>query len=330
MTTHEPASGPAPRLLVAITTYCRTERLAPLVRAVRTEAARTDASTRVLLLDNDADASARPIAAQLGTDYRVEPTPGIAAARQAALDAAGDDELIVMIDDDLMPEEGWLSHLLTAWQTYRPTAVMGFVRYVWPEGTDPRIAEGGFMRRTRFPTGTRLTALSTGNVLLDVARVRELGIRFDTSLGLSGGEDLAFSQSLLQRGGTIVASAESVVRDDIVPSRTSWEFVRRRAICQGQVRVRVLSAHPERSAVLAMRSGHLVGGLIRVPIFALHECLSLVRADVNGSAEYRRRRWFAQGRILGAIGRTTPEYARSAPTRPRRPSQTPEQALSAS
>src|SRR5690606_41730476 len=58
--------------------------------------------------------------------------PGIAAVRQTALDAAEDDELAVMIDDDVMPEPGWLRGLLTVWNESHATAVVGYVRYVWP------------------------------------------------------------------------------------------------------------------------------------------------------------------------------------------------------
>lgn len=299
-----------PSVLIAIPTYRRTQLLGGLVSRVRDEATRSRASTQLLLVDNDPDRSAAPVAAELGLRYLAETTPGIAAARQAALDAAGPNELVVMIDDDLVPEPDWLTGLLAAWSDTRPAAVMGYVRYVWPKGTDPWIVAGGFMRRTRFATGTPLRALSTGNVLIDPEQVRDLGVRFDIGLGLSGGSDLEFGRALLAAGGRIVASAESVARDDIAAERTTMAFVHRRAICQGQVRAWLLSRDPRPPAHLAKRAGHLVGGLVRVPIFAAGEGLALLRHDRPASAVYRRRRWFAQGRVLGAIGSRTLEYAR--------------------
>ncbi|WP_405218074.1 glycosyltransferase family 2 protein [Agrococcus sp. Ld7] len=297
-------------VLIAVPTFRRAGRLAGLIALIRAEAATVRAPTRLLLVDNDPDRSAEQAAAALGVTYLPEPLPGISAARQAALDAARADELVVMIDDDLVPEPGWLGGLIEAWRGHTPTVVMGYVRYVWPEGTDPWIAAGGFMRRTRFPTGTALSALATGNVLIDVAQARALGITFDLSLGLSGGDDLEFGRALLAAGGTIVASAESVARDEIVPERTSLAFVRKRAICQGQIRARLLSrdAHPPARA--AKRAGHLVGGLLRVPTFAAAGHWARLRRDPRSSAVYRRRLWFAQGRVLGALGRLTPEYAR--------------------
>lgn len=304
------AAPPDRRLLLAVPTFRRAPLLPALVAAIRADAATAHMPTRIVLVDNDPDRSAEPVAVALGVEYLPQPLPGIAATRQAALEAAALDELVVMIDDDLVPQPGWLAGLVDAWHAHRPSVVMGYVHYVWPEGTDPWIAAGGFMRRTRFPTGTPLTALSTGNALFDVAQVRALGVAFDAQLGLAGGDDLEFGRTLLAAGGTITASAESVARDDIVAERTSVAFVRRRAICQGQVRAQLLSRDPLPAARLAKRAGHLTGGLLRVPAFAGAEAWARLRGDLRRSAVYRRRLWFAQGRILGAIGSLTPEYAR--------------------
>lgn len=304
------AQAHVPHALIAVPTYRRAALLPALLLAIRADAAGANADSRLLVIDNDPEQSARATAHALDVEYLAEATPGIAAARQSALDAAGPDELVVMIDDDLVPEPGWFAGLIDAWRAHHAAAVMGFVRYVWPSGTDPWVVAGGFMRRTRFPTGTELSALSTGNVLIDSAQVRALGVRFDVGLGLSGGSDLEFGRVLLEHGGRIVASAESVARDDIVAERTTREFVHRRAICQGQVRARLMSRAALPSARFAKRAGHLVGGMLRVPVFTAAEGLARLRNDLPATAVYRRRRWFAQGRVLGAIGRLQHEYAR--------------------
>ena len=49
-----------------------------------------------------------------------------------------------------------------------------------------------------------------------------------------------------------------------------------------------------------------------MPAFAAGETLARVRGDVAASATFRRRRWFAQGRIQGALGLDEFEYARPA------------------
>lgn len=299
-----------PHALIAVPTYRRATTLPGLIERIRAEAAATDARVECVVIDNDPEGSAAAAAGEAGVGYVAEPTPGIAAARQRALDVAGPDQLVVMLDDDLVPEPGWLQGLIDAWAPTSPAVVMGYVRYVWPEGTDPFVSGGGFMRRTRFPTGTELSALSTGNALFDTPQLRRLGARFDVGMGLSGGSDLAFGRYVLAAGGRIVASAESVARDDIVPERTTRSFVRNRAICQGEVRVRVLSHDDRPASRVVKRAGHLVGGLLRIPAFAAGEGVARLRHDATAAAVYRRRRWFAQGRVLGAVGASRAEYTR--------------------
>lgn len=297
------------RVLVAIPTYRRTELLPPLVTAVRAQTEELP-SARILVVDNDPGRSARDVAADLGVEYLAEPTPGIAAVRQAALDAAAEDELTVMIDDDVFPEDGWLAGLVDVWTDTGAAVVMGFVRYVWPDGTDPWIAAGGFMRRTRFPNGMRLESLATGNVLVDTAQIRALGVRFDISLGLVGGEDNVFGRAVIAGGGSVVASFDSVARDDIVPERATREFVHRRAISHGQARVRLLireAAPPKRPF---LHVAHLIGGAVRWLAFTGGRAVSAMRRDVAANAVFQRRAWFAQGRMLAALGIVRGEYTR--------------------
>ena len=299
-------------ILVAVTTFRRTELLPALVAAIRAGAGESGQHMRIALVDNDPERSAETSAAELGVDYVAESTPGIAAARQAALDAASDGELVAMVDDDVLPQPGWLDALVDVWEdTGHPAVVMGYVEYVWPEGTDPWVVAGGFMRRRRRRTGQRLDALATGNVLIDASQVARLGIRFDTSLGLAGGEDMLFGRSLLAAGASIVASADSVVRDEVPVERTTREFVRRRTISQGQMRTRLLTRDGSLVRQLALRAVHLVGGIVRLVVFSCRGLVARWRGRTAEEAVLRRRTWFAQGRILGAVGRITPEYART-------------------
>ena len=308
MSAATPDEGPA--VLVAVTTFRRTELLPPLVAAIQDATGAAGSRMRIALVDNDPERSASAVAAGLGVDYVSEPTPGIAAARQAALDAARAGELVAMVDDDVVPQPGWLDALLRVWAAEHPAVVMGYVEYVWPEGTDPWIVAGGFMRRRRRVTGQHLDALATGNVLVDAAQVRHLGVSFDTNLGLAGGEDMLFGRAILAAGGSIIASADSVVRDEVPAARTTREFVRRRTISQGQMRTRLLTRTSSTPRRILLRGVHLLGGVARLIVFSARGALARIRGDVAAHAVLTRRTWFAQGRILGAIGHVTPEYAR--------------------
>lgn len=304
-------SDDGPSVLVAVTTFRRVELLPPLVAAIRANAGDAGGKMRIALVDNDPQQSAAASAVALDVDYVSEPTPGIAAARQAALDAARDDELVAMVDDDVVPQSGWLDALIRVWIAEHPAVVMGYVEYVWPDGTDPWIIAGGFMRRRRRVTGQHLEALATGNVLVDAAQVKLLGVRFDTSLGLAGGEDMLFGRAILHSGAKIIASADSVVRDDVPLARTTRAFVRRRTISQGQMRTRLLTRNGSSVRRLVLRAVHLFGGLVRWVVFSVRGLVARLRRDQAAQAVLQRRTWFAQGRILGAVGRITPEYART-------------------
>lgn len=299
-------------VLVAVPTYKRTALLPALVAAIRQDAQTTALQTRIVLFDNDPAASAAQVAAEMGVGYVAVPTPGIAAVRQTALDHAADAELLVMIDDDVLPEPGCLNGLVSVWESTRATAVMGYVRYVWPTGTDPWVQAGAFMRRSRIATGTPLSDIAMGNVLVDVAAVRRLGVGFDLSLGLFGGEDTRFGQSILKAGGSIVAAANSVCRDDIPTARTSRSWLRKRTVSHGELLVR-LSIGESHGMWRVLRSGaHLAGGAVRWVTFSgLHQWGRIAR-DLQRDAVGQRRAWFAVGRMRGAVGAHAAEYAREA------------------
>lgn len=298
-------------LLVAVPTFRRTELLPDLLAAVtlQCEELPPGQAWRIVLVDNDPERSAEPIASRLQVDYDSQPVPGIGPTRQRALDLAAHDELVIMIDDDLVPEAGWLVAMISTWSATSAAVVVGFVRYVWPEGTLPWIAAGGFMRRTPFQDGSAMDHVATGNVLVDARLIRELGVCFDRSSRLTGGEDTRFGQDVLDRGGKVVASS-STMRDDIAVGRTTPAFVRRRTIGHGQSRtVFELNGRTGIRRLLG-RSLALIAGLVRLGVFSLQRLLGIVRRDLPLAADGRRRTWVAIGRIQGALGMRTAEYER--------------------
>ncbi|AXE39679.1 hypothetical protein JS278_02541 [Acidipropionibacterium virtanenii] len=298
------------RVLVAVTTFRRIHLLPDLIARVQEEMAEAPCPARLLVVDNDPDCSARRVCETAGVGYLPVALPGIAAARQAALAAAADQELTVMVDDDVMPQAGWLCELVAVWRQTRAAVVMGFVQYVWPPDCDPWVSDSGFMRRTRHARAQELDYLATSNALFDTGQVRRLGVDFDTSLGLAGGEDTRFGRDVLAAGGRIVAAPDSVVRADIPPERATRDFARRRARTQGASRSQMLIDDP-RPAVRLLRSGqHLLGGVARLAVFSTGARLIPARLDRRRNAVLSRRAWFAQGRILGALGKGSPLYTR--------------------
>ncbi len=108
-------------LAVCALTYRRPEGLARLLDGLAGLAFSGEPpELRIIIVDNDPDRSARAFCDERARsfpwplEYRHEPTPGIAPARNAALEAARGADWIAFIDDDEVPEQAWLDSLIQA------------------------------------------------------------------------------------------------------------------------------------------------------------------------------------------------------------------------
>jgi glycosyltransferase involved in cell wall biosynthesis len=307
------------RLVVAVLTYRRPEKLgrglALVVEQVEVLTAdRPGTTAAVLVVDNDPAASARDaVAAGAGRPVRYvcEPTPGIAAARNRALDEAAADDLLVFIDDDEWAEPGWLSSLVDTWAATGAAAVMGRVLSSFAQPVPPFVEAGRFFVRRRLPTGTPVPVVAAGNLLLDLRQVRAAGVRFDESLGLGGGEDTLFSRRLALAGRTMVWCDESVAVDVVPADRLTREWVLRRAWSHGLNTTRfdvLLAPGPRARRVAAVRG--LVGGAVRVGGGAARWAWGTAARDLTHRARGLRALHRGRGMVAGALGRRFEEYAR--------------------
>lgn len=306
------------RALIAITTYKRPELLAPLLDIVaeRIQGASELIDASVLIIDNDPAESARSVAdMHPEVRYVAEHTPGIAAARQRALNEAPDDTLLVYLDDDVIPDTKWLEPLVTMWVDSGAAIIAGYVRYSFPEGTDPWVARGGFLQRKTLPTGTRLSTAAAGNILVDVSAIRRLKIGFDLTLKLSGGEDTLFTTQVSRAGGSIVWCQESVADGPIPPERATRAFCINRAQAHGSVTVLValrLSTSATRRA--AVRAKFVLGGLLRMAGGFTKHLVGRLSSNVQRDAHGIRIASRGRGMVRAAIGITTAEYRRATST----------------
>lgn len=306
-----------PSLTVAILTYRRPTQLATNLVSVARGVAEASAlvRARVLVVDNDPAASARSVVEQaVGATivYAHEPHPGIAAARNRALAESSDSRLLAFIDDDEIPQPGWLVELVRTWRNYSADAVMGRVVSDLPPDADPWAVVGGFFTRAQHETGARLHAAATGNLLLDLDTVRRLGIRFDESLGLGGGEDTLFSAQLVRGGGVIVACAESVTVDPVVPERATRAWVRWRAFSHGNVfqhtRQRLAPTLPRR---LATRSTGFLGGGARMAVGSARAMWGVLTRNLTHRVRGVRAILRGAGVLSASVGYRHQEYRRT-------------------
>lgn len=303
------------RLSVVLLTFRRVaalEALLPVVGALVRETVATECE--ILVIDNDPEASARKVVLTLeqpGVRYVHEPTPGIAAARKRGLSECDDRDVIVFLDDDLVPGPGWLPPLIAMWHQTRAAAVLGHVEYRLVGTVDPVVVAGGFYRRRTYPSGTRLSTAASGNLLLDVAQVRSLGVDFSPELGLTGGEDTLFSSQLSAAGGTIVYCAESVVVGELGPDRANRAAAatRFRAHAGVLVRNRLLLA-PGGVSRASTRVRAVVGGLARRAVGAAYLLLGSRSGNTATTARGARLTARGQGMVEAGFGRLVEEYTR--------------------
>jgi hypothetical protein len=327
---------PAGGLVIAVLTYRRPEDIALALPRLAAQAgpgqgspgqgsragsgARpADLPTTVLVIDNDPEASARPIVERLAGTLRPglvryvhEPEPGIAAARNRALREASSSALLVFIDDDEVPSERWLEQLVDLQHSSGAAAVVGPVISEYEHEPEPWIEAGKFFNRRRLATGTRLDVAATNNLLLDLRQVRALRLAFDERFGLSGGSDTLFTRQLIQRGGSMLWCDEAVVVDRVPASRLTRGWVLRRALRSGNSATRVsLELAGSSRARLTARAVSLASGTVRLLGGSGRVAAGLVSGSLAQKALGMRTAARGLGMTTGAFGYVYSEYRRS-------------------
>ncbi len=303
-------------LVVAIATYNRPAELAGTLPLVAAQVADLDLSARVLVVDNDAHGSAAQVVAALGlanVSYVVEPVAGIAAARNRALDEARDagDNLLVFIDDDECPRDGWLKGLVDEYRKTRPAAVVGPVVSEFAGPVESWIEGGGFFERRRLPTGTEVGVFATNNLLLDMKQIAVHNLRFDERFGLTGGSDTLFSKQLSATGARMVWCDHAIVVDHVPLERMTRQWVLNRAMRYGNSASRTAVVLADGTVARSrVRVEMLLRGAARVGLGAAR----ITAGSVAGNERHRARgqRVYMKGRgyIMGALDRAYTEYAR--------------------
>lgn len=307
------AREPAGKLVVAMATYRRPELLAELLPELVRQCAAVDIEADILVVDNDPDGEARELVTSFeGVRYVHEPRPGISAARNAALEAAAGDDLLVFIDDDEMPtDEHWLARMLQTWRAHPDaTGVVGPVISTFDAPVPSYVRSGDFFHRRRLPTGSPIKVAATNNLLLDLRHVRDHGLRFDEEFGLSGGSDTLFSAHLVQSGGTMVWCDEAVVLDKVPAKRATADWVLRRAVRSGNSRVRVDLHLTEGRGRIAVRAKALAVGSARIGAGGVRHVGGRVLRSEEQRAKGSRTVARGLGMIGGAVGYVYQEYRR--------------------
>lgn len=303
-----------PTVVIGMPTFRRPVGLARILPLLLEQARSLNgAQARVVVVDNDPEGSAREtVKGWQAADllYLHEPRPGIAAARNCALDAAAGSDALVCVDDDEAPRPGWLQALVDAWLGWGCAAVTGPVESVFETEVDDWVLASGMFATSSRTTGASVRGADSGNLLLDVAALSRHGLRFDEEFGLSGGSDTMLAHSLRSCGEEIRWCQEALVSEYIPASRSRPDWVLRRTVrtsnTWSRMRLTLAGAGGRRKtqAELTARGLYrlLRGGTLRARGLLLHR----ISDDARGAIDMASGR----GLLLGAYGVVRYEYGR--------------------
>ena len=312
---------PIGEVVLAVATYKRVDDIVALLPLLVEQGNEIPEPTRVVVVDNDPDAGARDAVLALGlpdVTYAHEPAPGIAHARNRALDEAKGAHLVTFLDDDERPCERWLVALVDTYRRERCVAVAGVVLPAPGMIDDPWMKAGGAFVRQRHEDGAELEAAGTANLLLDLRQVEQLGgLRFDIAFGMTGGSDTMFTRTLVKRGGRIVWCDESKVVDHIRAARLNRAWYLQRQFRTGNSWSRTsvaLADGPLRR--LATRLELTAQGVVRILLGLLRWLVGSVTGNLEHRARGNRTVVRGYGFVLGAWGVIYNEYGKNEASRP--------------
>jgi glycosyltransferase involved in cell wall biosynthesis len=228
-------------LTVAFCTFKRADRLTRLVAALRAQSCPVPFD--ILAVNNNSpDATLAVLGAlqkQPGAALRVvtETAPGIVPARNRALDESLDRDILVFIDDDELPQPGFLEAAYDAIMNEGAQCVggsveMDFITHVRPAWLEDDLL--GFLAAVdhgpqRFWIQDSNTPIWTANVAYDMRLFREdPALRFDLRYNregadVGGGEDAIMLRALLAQQARIRYRPDMVVQHSV----DAWKLHRR-------------------------------------------------------------------------------------------------------
>jgi succinoglycan biosynthesis protein ExoM len=247
---------------VVIPTLDRPAALRRAVESVLRQAGPADVAIDVVVVDNSMNGNAQsvvasiPAAANIPVQWRNEPCPGVANARNAGVRAATGD-WIAFLDDDEEADAHWIAALVAVAKQGGADAVFGPI--------EPRADGDGeiepiaryFQRRIDRPDGADITVLSaylgTNNSMFNRARCLVEPAPFDPRLNTSGGEDSLLLKRLVMEGRRFAWASRAHVIEWVPQRRLTMNYVLKRKFLSGQIRVFVLRmAHPPQWTHIAL------------------------------------------------------------------------------
>ncbi len=297
---------------VCIITFRRPQGLYRLLGALQQQEFPCQApELRVVVVDNDPEESARSVCVDARSwltpplIYRVEKRRGIPQARNTAIAASLDhSDFLAFIDDDEVPDPGWLAELQRVQRSRDADAVAGPHLPRFCDSPPRWIAEGGFFESPRHTTGARIEYAFTHNVLVRTAALASMDALFDERMALTGGSDAEFFRRFARTGRRIVWADDALVFESVPPTRArlGWLLARAFRVGCSSAWIERRSAAPSASAVWLLANGAwcIAKGLLQLPLAALRGRAAAVHA--------LRLAGYGAGRLWSLAGLSYREY----------------------
>lgn len=212
-----------PRVAACVCTHRRNEQLRRILeRFVEIDAQGEGRyALGVVVVDDNPGGDAEPVVAEfasayaLGVHYRRSGHENISLARNVALSAGIEiGDVIVMTDDDCLPEVTWVDALLATQRATGAGTVSGPHLAMLPADAPRWIVEQEVFEHEHEVLADQapMRIGQTNNCLLDVGWLRDHpDHRFDPEFGRTGGEDMVFFRGAIDLGLRSVHSAAARV-----------------------------------------------------------------------------------------------------------------------
>ena len=252
---------------ICMATYKRPDLLRKLLNSLLKQECGQHISIRIIVVDNDREASARKVVEEYQAHspmeivYDIEPEQNISLARNRAMSHARG-VYIAFIDDDEIAAPDWIENLLDTAQRLGADVVFGPVLPLYTEDMPEWIIKGRFFERPRYDTGTEMAHGGTGNVFLNRELLVNLDDLFLHEFGLTGGGDTEFFMRVCESGARMLWCDSAIVYEHIPVERMTISWLVRRAyrggqagkrlFCRKMTRRKIILWHIEKVAVLSL------------------------------------------------------------------------------
>ena len=237
-------------ICVCVCTFKRPRLLAGLLRALEAQDTAGAFVYDILVVDNDKTGSSRLVVEFEATRtkkairYYIEPEQNIALARNKAVENARGD-FVAFIDDDELPDSGWLLNMYRALMLFETAGVLGPVRPRYEAQPPAWVIRGRFFDRPDYYSGYFLNwwLARTGNCLLKRSLFKGPGGRFLPEFG-SGGEDRDFFKRMIYRGHVFVWCSEAPITEMVPRDRWKILVMMRRGLLRGKMTYQARKSYP--------------------------------------------------------------------------------------